>query len=77
MSYVHMSEIPIALPKTNIPLTFSRRVRLEDFLNEDDDKTTQNTPNKNKYNGNDSYNNDKNIISKNQQEFGHRKRIKP
>lgn len=70
-----MSEIPIASPKTNTTPTISRRVRLEDFFDEEDEKVNQ--TNKNKYNKNDSYNNDKNIISKNQQEFGHRKRIKP
>jgi hypothetical protein len=53
------------------PNTFSRRARLEDFFDEDDDK-----PMKHKYNENHSHN-DSNTISKNQQEFGHKKRIKP
>lgn len=63
-----ISEIPI-LPKTQ---TFSRPVCLADFFDED---TTQNA--KQKYNKNYSHNDDKNIIAKNQQEFGQRKRIKP
>lgn len=50
--------------------TFSRKATLEDFL--DDGETI----NKNdKYNKNHSYND--NTIKKNQQEFGHKKRIKP
>jgi len=59
-----MSEIPCTQ-------TFSRRACLADFLDEDD-KNTQTS--KNKYNKN--YSNNDNI-AKNQQEFGHRKRIKP
>jgi hypothetical protein len=47
--------------------TFCRKACIEDFL-EDGDKT------KHKYNK--SYSNNDNV-SKNQQEFGHRKRIKP
>ena len=62
-----MSEIPI-LPKTQ---TFSRPVCLADFFDED-----TNTNTKQKYNKNYSHD-DKNIIAKNQQEFGQRKRIKP
>lgn len=46
----------------------SRKVCLDDFL-EDSDQ-----PQKNKYNKNYSQNDS---VSKNQQEFGHRKRIKP
>jgi hypothetical protein len=53
------------------PNTFSRRARLEDFFDENEDK-----PVTHKYNENYSHN-DSNIISKNQQEFGHKKRIKP
>jgi hypothetical protein len=52
--------------------TFSRKARLEDFL---DDGETINKNNKNN-NKNHSYNNDNNV-KKNQQEFGHKKRIKP
>ena len=63
-----MSEIPIPTPSQ----TFSRRVRLEDFLDEDETPST-----KNKHNKNYSHNNDTDTIAKNQQEFGHRKRIKP
>jgi hypothetical protein len=51
-------------------ITFSRKARLEDFL-DDDEPTSQN----NKQNKNHSYNDNK--IEKNQQEFGHKKRIKP
>jgi hypothetical protein len=47
--------------------TFSRRARLEDFLDGND--TCSN------YNNNNHSHNDN--IAKNQQEFGHKKRIKP
>jgi len=50
--------------------TFSRKARLEDFLNEGE-TINQN----NKHNKNHSHND--NNIEKNQQEFGHKKRIKP
>jgi hypothetical protein len=50
--------------------TFSRKARLEDFLNDGETVNKYNTHNKNH-----SYN-DANI-EKNQQEFGHKKRIKP
>jgi hypothetical protein len=51
-----------------------RKARMEDFL---DDADGVNTINKNnKYNKNYS-NSDTNNIEKNQQEFGHKKRIKP
>jgi len=56
--------------ETDIPI-ISRRACLEDFL-DDGDKNNQNT--KNNYNKNHSRDDN---ISKNQQEFGHRKRIKP
>ena len=59
-----MSEEAASAPKT-----FSRRARLEDFFDEDEDK-----PITHKYNENHSHNDS---ISKNQQEFGHKKRIKP
>lgn len=49
--------------------TFSRPATLSDFLDEADIIS-----NKNKYNNDYSYNNS---IQKNQQHFGHRKRIKP
>lgn len=51
--------------------TFFRKATLEDFLN-DGEKIVQN----NKHNKNQSNNNDNNV-KKNQQEFGHKKRIKP
>jgi hypothetical protein len=50
--------------------TFSRKATLEDFF-DDDEKPSQN----NKHNKNQSRND--NNIEKNQQEFGHKKRIKP
>lgn len=50
--------------------SFSRKARLEDFLNEGE-TINQN----NKHNKNHSHND--NNIEKNQQEFGHKKRIKP
>ena len=50
--------------------TFSRKATMEDFL---DDGETMNQ--NNKHNKNYSHNN--NDIQKNQQEFGHKKRIKP
>ena len=53
--------------------SFSRKARLEDFFNEDDDCFAQNT--KNNYNTHSQ--NDNVVIAKNQQHFGHRKRIKP
>jgi len=50
--------------------TFSRKATLEDFF--DDDKLINQN---NKHNQNHSHND--NDIQKNQQEFGHKKRIKP
>ena len=64
-----MSEIPI-IPELDIP-TFSRRARLEDFL---DDCDENNETGKKQYNKNHSHSD---TIAKNQQEFGHKKRIKP
>ena len=57
------------LTDTSIPKPASRRARLEDFFG--DDACIQN---KNNYNQNNSHNDS---IAKNQQEFGHKKRIKP
>jgi hypothetical protein len=54
--------------------TFFRKATLEDFL-EDGETINQNNKN-NKQNKNHKHNND-NDIKKNQQEFGHKKRIKP
>ena len=53
---------------------FTKKARLEDFFDEDDkcDLIIQN--NHDKYN---SRHNDNDNIAKNQQEYGHRKRIKP
>ncbi len=62
-----MSETPIKGKEEEN--SFSRRARLEDFFDETDEK-----PSKNKYYNNHSHNDN---ISKNQQEFGNRKRIKP
>jgi hypothetical protein len=50
----------------SIPKTVSRRARLEDFFGDD-------APQNNYYQNNSQ--ND--FIAKNQQEFGHKKRIKP
>jgi hypothetical protein len=53
--------------------TFSRKATLEDFFDEGE---TINQSNKhNKHNKNHSHND--NDIKKNQEEFGHKKRIKP
>lgn len=63
-----MSEILAMLPPpgdTSILKPVSRRARLEDFFGDD-------VP---QYNQNDNRQNDS--IAKNQQEFGHKKRIKP
>jgi hypothetical protein len=54
----------------NLTQTFSRRARLEDFLDEDD----KNCQNNNRYNNSNKKDDN---IAKNQQEFGHKKRIKP
>jgi hypothetical protein len=64
-----MSNILAMLPPltdTNIPKPASRRARLEDFFGDDAPQ--------NNYYQNNSHNDS---ISKNQQEFGHKKRIKP
>lgn len=53
--------------------TTSRAARLEDFFDDSDNINNQSTKN-NKYNKNNSQND---TITKNQQEFGQRKRIKP
>lgn len=54
--------------------SFTRKARLEDFFDDEEDTIDQSIQNKqNKYN---SYN-DNEFIAKNQQEYGHRKRIKP
>ena len=60
-----MSEIPDPTP-------VYRRACLEDFFENTDECVLE--KNKYKYNKNYSHNDN---ISKNQQEFGHRKRIKP
>jgi hypothetical protein len=52
--------------------TFSRNATIEDFL-DDGETINQN----NKHNKNYSHNNNNNDVKKNQQEFGHKKRIKP
>jgi hypothetical protein len=62
-NYIKMNK---AVENVNILSSFTRPLRIEDFCDNLDDK--------NKYNKN-SYNND--TISKNQQEYGHKKRIKP
>jgi hypothetical protein len=55
---------------SSIPETFYRRACLDDFL-DDNDKSTKKKNNKN------YSHNDPNTVSKNQQEFGHKKKIKP
>lgn len=55
------------------PQSFSRKVCIADFFDDDDDTPMQ--CNQNKYNKKHSQNDV--VIAKNQQEFGHRKRIKP
>jgi hypothetical protein len=50
--------------------SYSRKARLEDFLDSDENQSNQ----KKHYSHN---NNNNDTISKNQQEFGHKKRIKP
>ena len=61
-----MDENYIMLPNDD-PQPVYRRACLEDFLDKTDDT--------NKYNNYNKYS--QSTISKNQQEFGHRKRIKP
>ena len=57
--------------------TFFRKATLEDFLDDGETINKNNEHNKhNEHNKNHSYNNDNNV-QKNQQEFGHKKRIKP
>jgi hypothetical protein len=63
-----MSEEPETAPA---PKTFSRPACLEDFLDEGDVIISKRDHNKN------HSRNDNNYIEKNQQEFGHKKRIKP
>jgi hypothetical protein len=55
--------------------TYSRKARLEDFFNDDEEIPLPSNSEviKTSYNKN----NNKESIDKNQQEFGHRKRIKP
>ena len=53
------------------PKTFYRTARLEDFLDEGDVIISKSNHNKNQSH------NDNNYVEKNQQEFGHKKRIKP
>ena len=56
------------MPKTSGPPVVSRKLRLEDFLDDDDQQTPQ-------YNKQYSRNDEK--VAKNQQEYGQKKRIKP
>lgn len=66
-----MPEIPTCADRA-----YSRKACLADFLDDDEDEDSNFTPHKNKYNKQYSQN-DSVVIAKNQQEFGHRKRIKP
>lgn len=63
-----MSEEPV---QAQAPKTFYRTARLEDFLDEGDVIISKSDHNKN------HSRNDNNYVEKNQQEFGHKKRIKP
>jgi hypothetical protein len=57
------------------PQSFSRKACLADFLDDDDDDMNSHSSN---YKQDRRYSNRDDIfIAKNQQEFGHRKRIKP
>jgi hypothetical protein len=56
------------IPDVDVLPSFSRRARLEDFLDGND--TLANYKHNNTHSHNDN-------IAKNQQEFGHKKRIKP
>ncbi len=56
-------------------IPFSRKAKLSDFFDDTDD-INNNKNNQNNKNNNNSRD-DTNTISKNQQEFGNRKRIKP
>jgi hypothetical protein len=58
----------------NVSQKVPRKVRLEDFFCNEGEKPPQ--TNTNVYNKNYAHNNQNNI-AKNQQEFGHKKRIKP
>jgi hypothetical protein len=70
-----MSETPINVEEFIIPTQKTyRRACLADFFDDEHQQELQDI-NNNKYNKNYSHN-DFNV-SKNQQEFGHRKRIKP
>jgi len=54
--------------------SFTRKARLEDFFGDEEDTIDQSIQNnQNKYNPH----NDNEFVAKNQQEYGHRKRIKP
>ncbi len=57
-----------------VPQSFSRKACLADFLDDDDDVMDSHCYNKQdrRYSNRDDV-----FIAKNQQEFGHRKRIKP
>ena len=66
-----MSEVPIIISMPDETPKIYRRACLADFFDEDD-VPSENA--NNKYDKNYSRNDN---ISKNQQEFGHRKRIKP
>ena len=56
------------IPDVEVLPSFTRRARIEDFLEGND--TSTNYKHNNSYSQNDN-------IAKNQQEFGHKKRIKP
>ena len=68
-----MAESTPSISKASTDHTFYRKASLADFFTEDDNKSMQ-TKNQNRKNNS---HNDTDTIAKNQQEFGHRKRIKP
>jgi hypothetical protein len=70
MNHINEIHITIYMQEPSPSPSYSRKACLADFLDDTDEKPGRN----NKYNKH--YSNNDNI-SKNQQEFGHRKRIKP
>jgi hypothetical protein len=61
------------MPGTCNMQSFTRKARLEDFFDDDENYESPHQNNKNKYNSK----NDNEFIPKNQKEYGDRKRIKP
>ena len=55
-------------------IEFARKAKLSDFFDDSNDNKKET---KNNNNNNSSGHDDKDTVAKNQQEFGHKKRIKP